>query len=154
MQIQELGHVVLYVTDINRMADFYRDTLGFPEIARDTFTALFSGGRTHHELLLIQTGRPHDGEGLSEPGLPRRPAPGLYHIGFKIGDGPEVIKEALTHLQEEGVAIIGTADHTVTHSLYILDPDGNELELYADVSDIWKTNPGAIMAPVKPLNLG
>jgi catechol-2,3-dioxygenase len=58
------------------------------------------------------------------------------------------------HLEEEGVPIIGTADHTVTHSLYILDPDGNELELYADVSDEWKTNPGAIMAPVKPLNLG
>jgi catechol 2,3-dioxygenase len=146
MQIQELGHVVLYVTDINRMADFYRDTLGFPEIARDAFTALFSGGRTHHELLLIQIG--------GQPNLEARRGPGLYHIGFKIGDGPEVIKEALTHLQEEGVAIVGTADHTVTHSLYILDPDGNELELYADVSDVWKTNPGAIMAPVKPLNLG
>ncbi len=146
MQIQELGHVVLYVTDINRMADFYRDTLGFSEIARDTFTALFSGGRTHHELLLIQIG--------GQPNPERHRGPGLYHIGFKIGDGPDVIREALMHLEEEGVPIIGTADHTVTHSLYILDPDGNELELYADVSDEWKTNPGAIMAPVKPLNLG
>lgn len=145
MHIQELGHVVLYVTDITRMADFYRDTLGFPEVARDTYTALFSGGRTHHELLLIQTG--------GSPSPERHRGPGLYHIGFKIGDKPEVIREALDHLEERGVAIIGTADHTVTHSLYILDPDGNELELYVDVSDVWKTDPQAIMAPVKPLKL-
>jgi catechol 2,3-dioxygenase len=51
------------------------------------------------------------------------------------------------------VRIVGTSDHGVTHSTYILDPDGNELELYADVSDEWKSNPRAIAAPVKPLNL-
>jgi catechol 2,3-dioxygenase len=145
MQIQELGHVVLYVTDITRMADFYRDTLGFPEIARDAHTALFSGGRTHHELLLIQIG--------GQPSEERHRGPGLYHIGFKIGNGPLVIREALDHLEEHGVAIIGTADHTVTHSLYILDPDGNELELYVDVSDGWKQDPSLIMSPVKPLTL-
>jgi catechol 2,3-dioxygenase len=145
MQIQELGHVVLYVTNITRMADFYRDILGFPEIARDAHTALFSGGRTHHELLLIQIG--------GQPNTERHRGPGLYHIGFKIGDGSLVIREALDHLEEHGVAIIGTADHTVTHSLYILDPDGNELELYADVSDEWKTNPSVILNPVKPLVL-
>lgn len=44
-------------------------------------------------------------------------------------------------------------DHTVTHSIYILDPDGNELELYADVSTDWKSDPKAILAPPKPLHL-
>ena len=52
MQIKELGHVVLYVTNLERSADFYRDTLGFHEISRDRQTALFSSGRTHHEMLL------------------------------------------------------------------------------------------------------
>ncbi|TSC76715.1 MAG: putative glyoxalase, partial [Parcubacteria group bacterium Gr01-1014_33] len=56
-------------------------------------------------------------------------------------------------LKSKGVRITGTADHTVTHSIYILDPDGNELELYADVSDAWKQDPNAIMAPIKPLEL-
>jgi catechol-2,3-dioxygenase len=37
--------------------------------------------------------------------------------------------------------------------LYILDPDGNELELYADVSDEWKTNPKAVLVPTKYLSL-
>jgi catechol-2,3-dioxygenase len=48
---------------------------------------------------------------------------------------------------------VGTGDHGVTHSIYILDPDNNELELYADVSDEWKQNAKAVMKPVKPLHL-
>jgi catechol-2,3-dioxygenase len=56
-------------------------------------------------------------------------------------------------LQGKDVEVVGASDHGVTHSLYILDPDGNELELYADVSDEWKKNPQAVMAPVRSLNL-
>lgn len=79
--------------------------------------------------------------------------PGLYHIGFKIGDSPADAKKAYRELKEKGVTIVGTGDHTVTHSIYILDPDGNELELYADVSDKWKKDPRVILMPTKELNL-
>lgn len=143
MQIKELGHVVLYVTDVNRSADFYEKTLGFPCIERNGQTALFSAGRTHHELLLIGIG--------GEVRAKHRPEPGLYHIGFKVGDGPEALREAYRELREKGVTIVGTADHFVTHSLYVLDPDGNELELYADVSDEWRTDPKAVLRPTRHL---
>ena len=145
MHIKELGHVVLYVSDLTRSADFYRDTLGFHEIARDHQTALYSSGRTHHELLLIAVG-----------GVPiekHAPTPGLYHIGFKIGETPESLQEAYKELERKGITIIGSANHHVTHSLYILDPDGNELELYADVSDIWKSDPHAVLKLPKHLDL-
>lgn len=143
MRIHELGHVVLFVSDLERSANFYRDTLGFHELQRLRGAAVFSGGRTHHELLLIEVGgAPHDRQ---------HPEPGLYHIGFKIGDTHEDLVDAYHELEAKGVTIVGTADHTVTHSLYILDPDGNELELYADVSDIWKMNPHAILSPTMPL---
>jgi catechol 2,3-dioxygenase len=146
MQIRELGHIVLYVTDLKRMADFYEQTLGFHQIAREWPTALFSGGRTHHELLLIEVGgQPKGAERVHEM------RPGLYHIGFKIGDGPEAAKKTYFELKEKGVQIVGATDHGVTHSIYILDPDGNELELYADVDDSWKKDPKAILAPAKPL---
>jgi catechol 2,3-dioxygenase len=145
MQIKELGHVVLYVSNLQHLADFYRDTLGFHEIHRDRGVALFSSGRTHHELLLIEVG--------GEPTQKVYPTPGLYHIGFKIGDSIEDAKQAYRELKEKGVPIVGTGDHGVTHSIYILDPDGNELELYADVSDEWKRNPRAVLKPVKPLHL-
>jgi catechol-2,3-dioxygenase len=145
MQIKELGHVVLYVSDLKRSADFYRDTLGFKEIVRTPNMAMFSSGRTHHELLLIEIG--------GEPRSSQRFEPGLYHIGFKIGDSPDDAKRVFHELIEKGVHIVGTGDHTITQSIYILDPDGNELELYADVSDEWKKDPTLIMRPVQVLNL-
>jgi len=137
--------VVLYVTDIEKSANFYRDTLGFNEISRMRGAAIFSSGRTHHELLLIEVGGK----------VPEKtaPKPGLYHIGFKIGDGPEAAQKAYKELVDAGVTIVGTGDHGVTHSIYILDPDGNELELYADVSEEWKHDPLAVLAPVKRLAL-
>jgi catechol 2,3-dioxygenase len=135
----------LFVTNLEKLANFYRDTLGFHEIARDEKTALFGGGRTHHELLLIEVGGIIKGK--------TEPRPGLYHIGFKIGDTTEDLKEAYQELKAKGVTITGTADHGVTHSLYIKDPDSNELELYADVNDEWKQNPLAVLAPVKYLDL-
>lgn len=144
MHIKELGHVVLYVSDIERMAHFYREVLGFTEIARDHGIALFSGGRTHHELLLIEIGVPPQ---------PRAITPGLYHIGFNIGDTPEALREAYRELRVLGVTIVGTGDHTITHSLYIRDPDGNELELYVDMTDAWKKDPKIILSPTKPLRL-
>jgi catechol 2,3-dioxygenase len=141
--VKELGHVVLYVSDLERSRHFYRDILGFREIAAPQGAALFSSGRTHHEMLLIGIG--------GESKRTKRLEPGLYHIGFKIGDSDEELRQALRALQENNVPVVGTADHHITHSLYILDPDGNELELYVDVSDAWKTDPQAIMAPTKPL---
>ena len=56
MQIKELGHVVLYVTNLERSANFYRDTLGFRELDRGNGFAVYSSGRTHHELLLLEIG--------------------------------------------------------------------------------------------------
>jgi len=145
MQIQELGHVVLYVSDLIRLADFYKNTLGFGEVTRGQGIAVFTAGRTHHELLLIEVG--------GVPEERRGPKPGLYHIGFKIGDGPDSLRAVYQELKKMGVSIIGASDHGVTHSLYIYDPDGNELELYADVSDAWKKDPQAILAPIRPLSL-
>lgn len=145
MQIKELGHVVLYVSNLETSANFYKDTLGFYELDRGNGFALFSGGRTHHEMLLIEVG--------GQPNNPDVVKPGLYHIGFKVGDSPEDLKAVYKELKEKGVSITGTTDHYVTHSLYILDPDNNQLELYADVTDEWKTNPLAVLNPPKRLNL-
>ncbi|OYT22742.1 MAG: glyoxalase, partial [Nitrospira sp. UW-LDO-02] len=34
------------------------------------------------------------------------------------------------------------------------DPDGNEVELYVDADEaLWKNNPSAVLAPIKPLSL-
>ncbi len=46
------------------------------------------------------------------------------------------------------------SDHTVSQSLYLKDPDGNEVELYVDADEsIWKNTPAAVGSPIKPLQL-
>ena len=145
MEIKELGHVVLYVTNLEKVANFYRDILGFKEISRENGMAIFSSGRTHHELLLIEIGGKAKIKNIQEPGL--------YHIGLKIGNSLTDVKKAYEELKKNNVEIIGTSDHTITYSIYIKDPDGNEIELYADVSDKWKKNPKLILSPIKHLDL-
>jgi catechol 2,3-dioxygenase len=148
MEVKELGHIVLYVRDLERSRRFYRDVLGWREVTEiDGMGAMFSSGRTHHELLLLEVGE-------DAAAVPRGRRVGLYHFGLKIGESDDELREALDTLQREGATIIGTADHTVTHSLYIADPDGNEIEVYIDVQpEVWRDNPQAIVAPIRPLRL-
>lgn len=148
MNVRELGHAVLYVRDIERSAAFYRDILGWRQITPAGLqVAAFSGGRTHHELLLIEVG-------ASAQALPAGRRVGLYHLGLKVGDSDDDLREALARVREAGVEISGMSDHTVSHSLYIRDPDGNELELYIDVPGVdWRSDPTLVMAPIRPLAL-
>ena len=148
MEIKELGHVVLYVRDIERSRHFYRDVLGWREVAvMGRGAAAYSSGRTHHELLLIEVG-------ADATPIPSGRRVGMYHFGLKVGESDDELRTALEACQQAGVTIVGSSDHTVTHSLYILDPDGNELELYIDVQPaLWRDQPTAVMAPIKPLRL-
>ena len=150
MKVHELGHLVLYVRDLERSRHFYRDVLGFSELPLEGTgfpAAAFSSGRTHHELLLIEVG-----EGATP--IPAGRRVGLYHFGLKVGTTDDELREALATLQANGATIVGASDHTVTHSLYIQDPDGNEIELYIDVQpEVWRDDPTAFAAPIKPLRL-
>lgn len=150
MQVKELGHLVLYVRNLERSRRFYGELLGWNEIGGEQLgfpAAAFTSGRTHHELLLIEVGD------AATP-IPRGRRVGLYHFGLKIGETDEELREAREQLAAAGVRMVGTADHMVTHSLYITDPDGNEIELYIDVQPaVWKTDPKAIFAAPRPLRL-
>lgn len=148
MKARYLGHVVFYVKDLERSLKFYRDLLGFQEVGRifNNQAAALTSGRTHHELLLIEVGEaqsPSRGHRL-----------GLYHIGIKVGDSLDELRAAKKEIEQAGVMITGMSDHTVSQSLYLADPDGNEVELYVDADPaVWKNNPKAVLAPIKPLRL-
>ena len=78
----------------------------------------------------------------------------MYHIGIKVGDSLDELRTAKRELESAGIAIDGMSDHTVSQSLYLQDPDGNEVELYVDADEaVWKNNPAAVVAPIKPLRL-
>lgn len=146
MQIKALGHVVLKVRNLERSVQFYRDILGMKEVARlRTTMVFFSFGNNHHDLALLQIGE-----------LATSPAAnsvGLYHVAFKVGDHLDDLREVKKHLEQRQVPILGASDHSVSQSLYIQDPDSNEIELYVDADpSVWRDNPAALTT-LKPLRL-
>ena len=79
---------------------------------------------------------------------------GLYHIGWKVGDKLDDLREALQRVEAFGAEVDGLANHTVSQSLYVRDPDGNEIELYVDDPDYdWAESDEWMEAPVKGLDL-
>lgn len=149
MKTHYLGHIVFYVRNLEESLEFYKGLLGLKRIEGGDLpfrAAALTSGRTHHELLLIEVG--------DAPGPPPGPRRGFYHAGFKIGDSIDELKKAHDELQAAGVTVKGLSDHTVSKSLYVLDPDGNEIELYVDDPEVdWESDSAAVLSPIKPLDL-
>ena len=152
MEIKELGHIVLYVHNLERSRFFYETVLGWHAItpegyARRACAFSSTNGRTHHELLLLEVGE-------DAPPVRHGHRAGLYHFGLKVGDSDDELRDALATLRANDVRVVGMSDHTVTHSLYIEDPDGNEIELYIDVPGVdWRNDPMLVASPIRPLHL-
>ena len=155
MEVKELGHVVLYVRDVDISSYFYREVLGWRPITEGSRGSLpfrgaafnSPGGRTHHELLLIEVGP-------DAVAIPHGRRVGMYHFGLKIGSSDDELREAVRALQQSGVTVLGATDHGMTHSVYVADPDGNEIELYVDVPGVDWEDPTLWTNPVlRPLQL-
>jgi catechol 2,3-dioxygenase len=146
MKITSLGHVVLRVTDRERAERFYNGVLGLPICARfdeGGFKMAFFSLGDHHDFAVMEV----SGEGSSRA----ETAVGLHHVAFKIGTTLDELREARAKLDAAGITT-HPIDHEVTKSLYFADPDGNGVEVYVDVSDVWRREPQRI-AQVKPLEL-
>jgi len=145
MKVQQLGHVVIKVRDRSRAEQFYGEVLGLPVVARrDEPPLTFFSLGDHHDFAILAVG-----EGGPDP-APN--SPGLFHVAFRIGDSIDDLREAKNCLESRGVTIGMIADHTVTQSLYFADPDGNMVEFYVDVSDVWRVDPQQV-AGFEPLTL-
>jgi catechol 2,3-dioxygenase-like lactoylglutathione lyase family enzyme len=120
-KIKHVGHVVLAVRDPRRSIAFYTDVLGMELVnfLEDMQMAFFSFGERDHDLAVIKA--PDD--------VPLGSA-ALAHTAFEIEGGPDELRELQERLTAHGVDTEFTADHVVTKSLYVLDPDGNRLELF------------------------
>jgi catechol 2,3-dioxygenase len=144
MKIEALGHVVIKVRDQQRAEEFYNGLLGMPIVARNESPPMtfFSMGN-HHDFAIMAVG--------NDAGTPADGTVGLAHVAFKIGNQLSELSAARDILTKAGVRS-APIDHEVTKSLYLSDPDGNQVELYIDASDAWKTEPQRV-AQASPLEL-
>ncbi|MFP6759760.1 MAG: VOC family protein [Alphaproteobacteria bacterium] len=144
MQVQSLGHVVLKVRDQARSEAFYNGVLGIPIVARlESYKMTFFSLGNHHDLAIMAVG--DDAE------TPPDSSVGLLHVAFNIGDSLDDLRAAKLDLEAAGIPVRPT-DHGVAQSLYMKDPDGNEVEVYVDTSDAWKQDP-QLIAQAEPLEL-
>src|SRR5271170_6694934 len=123
-----IGHVLLRVADEEASKRFYRDALGFSVAEQDpehggVFMTLGDGFHT-----LDSTQHPS----LQDAVRPERGGLGLIHIAFKVGNYA-ALRDAYTHLLDNGVEILRALDHVCQRSVYFTDPDGNGLEIYYEM---------------------
>jgi len=125
---QEIGHLVLNVTDVARSTAFYRDVVGF-QVARyrpNGTGAFLTCGVVHHNLALFKA---PEGAQPSQKGQI-----GLNHFAFKV-ENYGALQEAHKRLVEANATIDHIVDHGMTRSVYFLDPDGIEMELFCNTFD-------------------
>ncbi|MCL7453509.1 MAG: VOC family protein [Anaerolineae bacterium] len=140
-----IGHVHLRVSDLERALAFYRDLLGFRQVKREGETVFLSasGGVPYHLLL---TGQP-----AARPKPPR--TTGLYHVAIRLPTR-RALARTLQRLAGAGWRFQGFSDHKVSEALYLLDPDRNGLELYADrPRELWPLQDGQIAMGTDPLDV-
>jgi catechol 2,3-dioxygenase len=139
----EIGHVALTVNDLGTMADFYRHALGLHDLSSDGETVrLGTGGRLLVELR---------GDRLARRRSPREA--GLFHTAFLL-PSRRSLGEWLIHSAESRIQLQGASDHLVSEAIYLADPEGNGIEVYADRPRLtWFDAEGRMRIATEPLDL-
>ena len=135
--IGRIGHVVLYVADLERAVDFYTKVLGFrvSDVYPDT---MMDGG-----MVFMRCNADHHGVALVGGGAPAPARTGLHHLAFEVATIDEVLK-ARAWLEEHGVEILfeGRRRAGAQVAVEFRDPDGHWLEIYWGLDRVAPDGPG------------
>jgi len=123
MKIRALGHVSLFVRDLEATRRFYRDLLGLTETGtgKDGRIVFFSAGARHHDLS-CELAR------AAGPGPQPKGVPGLYHVAFEVGETADDLAAARRDVAARGLTPFGE----YANGFCVRDPDGHEVELYVE----------------------
>lgn len=137
-----LGPVYLITADLARSVDFYQRVIGLRLLDLHDGRAQLGGDET----LLVLNERPN--------AVPKAlHSTGLYHFALLMPARRD-LSRSLRHLMRMGQPLQGASDHLVSEALYLADPDGNGIEIYADrPRENWRMHNGQIEMATVPLNM-
>lgn len=140
-----ISSIQLRTPNLARAREFYVDILGFEPVEEDGRILELFADIDREPLVTIE----------ELPGATPRPefSTGLYHGAFLMPDRKELAR-ILARLAEKRYPLQGFADHGVSEAIYLSDPDGNGIELYADRRrDAWPKKNDEIEMFTHPLDL-
>jgi catechol 2,3-dioxygenase len=140
---RRLGHVNLWVSDLEKSIEFYESVCGIELVRRERaiLIAFHSNGNTHHDIGLVEISKGQDRfgrNGLLQIPKTRGLHVGLNHLGWEMTTEAELV-DAIRRAEDAKVPLARTMDHLISHSAYINDPDGNGHEFYADQMRDWES---------------
>lgn len=140
-----ISQVHLRTTRLERALDFYSGLLGLKASHEPGGKAILSGMPEKPGLLVLSEDRnalPHVPQSI-----------GLYHFAIRYATRND-LAHAYRRVVEAGYPIAGASDHGVSEAIYLSDPDGNGVELYADrPRSLWRWQDGQIVMVTTPLDL-
>ena len=129
-----VGRVGLRARDADAVASWYRAVLGLTESARAGNTITLSAGS--RPLLVVE------GSAALKPDDAR--SAGLYHTAFLLPDRLSLARWT-QHAIDSRIPVDGASDHAVSEAIYLTDPEGNGVEIYADrPKDAWDYDNGVV----------
>lgn len=134
--------VGLKARDAGRLADFYEKVLGLENNGRSgTVYRLGAGGRTLLEIEEDSSAMPDD---------PREA--GLFHTAFLLPERSDLARWAV-FARDNRLPLEGASDHLVSEAIYLSDPEGNGIEIYADrAPESWSRTASGIEMATNPLD--
>lgn len=140
-----LGRVKLQVASLERSLAFYHEVIGLEVQQRLDGRALLGCGSDPQPLVEL-----HEHSGVA----PARPHSrlGLYHFALRVPDRA-ALGGFTRHIGSLGVRV-GAADHRVSEALYLSDPDGLGIEVYADrPRERWEHRDRQLVMSTDPLDI-
>jgi len=118
----QLTDLTLRVADLAHVQAFYQDVLGFARVPGSPAGVALAPPGAARPLVVLN----------AAPDAPPRArgAAGLFHVALLYPDRAALAR-ALQRVLDLGVPV-GSADHGVSEAIYLSDPEGNGIELYAD----------------------
>ncbi len=138
-----VGMVTLRVKKLDVVADFYRDMLGLAVMERSGTAATLGAGGV--KLLMLEA-RP-------EAAIEDRKSAGLFHTAFLMPTRKDLARWLVMAVSHR-VPLSGFADHLVSESVYLDDPEGNGIEVYADRDPSqWEWSEGSVKMATDQLDI-